>query len=64
MVALSIMETEYIVATEAIQEVVWLRNLLRSLKVVPHVSDPIKLPSDNMLAISYSKDFKFHRKTK
>src|SRR5438270_549399 len=64
MIALSMMEAEYIAAAAAVQEVVWLRSLLISLEVVPHADDPITLHSDSMSAIDYSKDSKFHGRTK
>lgn len=41
----------------------WLRNLLRRLKIVPHSNNPGTLYSDSMLEI-YSKDCKFHDQTK
>src|SRR4051812_20931307 len=64
MIALSTMEAEYIAMEAAIQEAVWLRSLLISLEVVPHAANLIKLHSDSMSAIDYSKDSKFHRRTK
>ena len=64
MIALSTMEAEYIAAAAAVQEAVWLRSLLISLEVVPHADDPITLHSDSMSAIDYSKDSKFHGRTK
>jgi hypothetical protein len=64
MIALSTMEAEYIAAAAAVQEAVWLRSLLMSLEVVPDAVDPVKLHSDSMSAIDYSKDSKFHARTK
>src|SRR3954468_24706261 len=64
MIALSTMEAEYIAAAAAIHEAVWLRSLLISLEVVPNAVDPIKLHSDSMSAIDYSKDSKFHARMK
>ena len=64
MITLSTMEAEYIAVAAAVQEAVWLRSLLISLEVVPHADDPITLHSDSMSAKDYSKDSKFHGRTK
>src|SRR4051812_47841033 len=64
MIALSTMEAEYIAAAAAVQEAVWLRSLLISLEVVPSAVDPVTLHSDSMSAIDYSKNSKFHGRTK
>src|SRR5436189_6313179 len=64
MIALSTMEAEYIAAAAVVQEAVWLRCLLMSLEVIPDADDPVKLLSDSMSAIDYSKDSKFHARTK
>src|SRR4051812_27137657 len=64
MITLSTMEAEYIAAAVAVQEAVWLRSLLICFEVVPDAVDLIKLLSDSMSAIDYSKDFKFHARTK
>src|SRR4051812_12063693 len=64
MIVLSTMEAEYLAAAAAIEEAVWLRSLLISLEVVLSAVDPITLHSDSMSAIDYSKDIKFHKRTK
>src|SRR4051812_21017215 len=64
MIALSTIEAEYIVAATSVQEAVWLRSLLISLEVVPSAIDPVTLHSESMSAINYSKDSKFHGRTK
>ena len=61
-VALSSMEAEYIAASEAAKEGVWLREFLVSLKVVESASQPVTIFCDNMAAIKVSKDPKFHSK--
>src|SRR2546430_13175466 len=58
------MEAEYIAAAVAAQKVVWLRSVLISLEVVSSAVDPVTLHNDSMLAIDYSKDSKFHGRTK
>jgi len=63
-VALSSMEAEYIAASEAAKEAVWLREFLASLKVMESASQPVTIFCDNMATIKVSKDPKFHSKSK
>jgi hypothetical protein len=63
-VAVYSMEAEYIAASEAVKEGVWLKEFLASLKVVTSASNPITIFCDNQAAIKVSKDPKFHSKTK
>ncbi|XP_020188850.1 uncharacterized protein [Aegilops tauschii subsp. strangulata] len=63
-VALSSMEAEYIAASEAVKEGVWLKEFLASLVVVESASYPVTIFCDNQAAIKVSKDPKFHSKTK
>jgi hypothetical protein len=63
-VAVSSMEAEYIAASEAVKEGVWLKEFLASLKVVTSASNPVTIFCDNQAAIKVSKDPKFHSKTK
>ena len=53
------MEAEYIV-----QEGVWLRRFLERLGVLTVPGEPVKIFCDSMAAIAYSKDPKYHGKTK
>ena len=43
----SIMEAEYIAASEAAKEAVWLKNFLLDLEVVPSVQSAITFCCDN-----------------
>ncbi|WVZ67771.1 hypothetical protein U9M48_016810 [Paspalum notatum var. saurae] len=63
-VALSSMEIEYIAASEAAKESVWLREFLALLKVVESASLPVTIFCDNITAIKVSKDPKFYSKSK
>ena len=63
-VALLSMEAEYITASEAAKEGMWLREFLASLEVVESASQPVTIFLDNMAAIKVSKDPKFHSKSK
>uniref|UniRef100_A0ACD5Z493 Uncharacterized protein n=1 Tax=Avena sativa TaxID=4498 RepID=A0ACD5Z493_AVESA len=63
-VALSSMEAEYIAASEAVKEGVWLREFLASLNIVESASSPVTVYCDNQAAIKVSKDPKFHSRSK
>lgn len=63
-VALSSMEAEYITASEAVKEGVWLREFLTSLEIVETAADPVTIYCDNQAAMKVSKDPKFHSKSK
>ncbi|KAL5577959.1 hypothetical protein UlMin_019658 [Ulmus minor] len=47
----STMEAEYVAASEAFKEVVWLRKFLSGLEVIPGMDRPITLYCDNTTAI-------------
>ncbi|WVZ62122.1 hypothetical protein U9M48_011904 [Paspalum notatum var. saurae] len=63
-VAFSSMEAEYIAASEAAKEGVWLSKFLASLKVVESASLPVTIFCYNMAAIKVSKNPKFYSKSK
>jgi hypothetical protein len=46
------MEAEYTAASEAAKEVVWIRNFVSELGVVPSTSSPMDLYCDNSGAIA------------
>ena len=48
-------EAEYVAASEAAKEAVWLRKFLQDLKVVPAVTVPIKLFCGNSGAVAQFK---------
>ncbi|KAA3450189.1 polyprotein [Gossypium australe] len=54
-VADSTTEAEYIVASEAAKEAVWIKNFITGLGVVPSISDAIELRCDNNGAIAQAK---------
>ena len=58
------MEAEYIAASEAVKECVWLKEFLSSLKIVESASRPVTVYCDNQAAIKVSRDPKFHSKSK
>jgi hypothetical protein len=58
------MEAKYIAASEAAKEVVWIRNFVSELGVVPSASSPIDLCCDNNGAIAQSKEPRAHKRAK
>ena len=58
----STMEVEYVAASEAAKEVVWLRKFLMELKVIAKAVDPMILYCDNSGAIAQAKEPRNHRK--
>ncbi|XP_075076347.1 secreted RxLR effector protein 161-like [Nicotiana tabacum] len=55
---------EYVAASEAAKEDVWLRNFLKELNVVPSVQAPIVLYCDNSGAVANSKEPRSHKRSK
>ena len=60
----STIEAEYIVASEAAKEVVWIRKFISKLGVVPSCSSTIDLYCDNSGAIAQAKEPRSHQKSK
>lgn len=58
--ALSTLESEYIAAAVAVQELIWLRRLISSL----NNNQKVLLLCDNQGAIRYSESTQFHHRTK
>ncbi|WVZ90383.1 hypothetical protein U9M48_036690 [Paspalum notatum var. saurae] len=57
-------EAEYIAASEAAKEAVWIRKFVSELGVVPSASCPLDLYCDNMAAIAQAKEPRSHQKSK
>ena len=57
-------EAEYITASDAAKEAVWLKKFITNLGVVPTISDPIPLLCDNNGAIAQAKEPRSHYKSK
>ena len=60
----SICEVEYIAASEAAQEGVWMKEFITDLGVIPNASGPMTLFYENTGAIAIAKEPRFHKKTK
>ena len=58
------MEAEYIAASEATKEVVWLKNFLSDMEVVPNMDKPVTLYCDNSGAVTNSREPRSHKKGK
>jgi hypothetical protein len=64
MVANSTTEAEYIAASEAMKEGVWIRKFLIELGVFPNASSPLDLYCDNSGAIAQAKEPRNHQRSK
>ena len=63
-VALSTMESEYVVCAAAMQEVIWLKRFLQRLGITTHSEEAVTLYSNSTAALVYAKEPKYHRKSK
>ena len=63
-IADSTTESEYIAASEAAKEAIWMRQFLQGLKVVPSAKDPITLFCDHSGAIFQAKEPKSSNKSR
>ena len=63
-VAGSTCEAEYIAASEAANEGVWMKEFISDLGVLPSASGPMKIFCDNTGAIGLAKESSFHKGTK
>ncbi|KAL0294993.1 UNVERIFIED_CONTAM: Retrovirus-related Pol polyprotein from transposon TNT 1-94, partial [Sesamum radiatum] len=57
-------EVEYIAASEAAKEVVWMRNYIQELGVVPRIAEPVVIFCDKNRAIAQAKEPRSHRRSK
>lgn len=57
-------EAEYIAASEAAKEAVWMRKFVSELGVVPSIEEPIVLYCDNNAAIAQAKEPRSHKNSK
>ena len=58
------MEVEFVALLAAMQKGVWLRRFLEHLINKGDSIEPVLVNCDNQAAIAYTKDPKFHAKTK
>ncbi|KAL1188988.1 Retrovirus-related Pol polyprotein from transposon TNT 1-94 [Cardamine amara subsp. amara] len=57
-------EAEYIAASEAAKEAVWIKKFMSELGVIPSVSEPVVLYCDNNGVIAQAKEPRSHQKSK
>ena len=57
-------ESEYIAASEASQEAIWMKEFITELGVVPSALDPMSIYCDNMGAIANAQEPRSHKKLK
>ncbi|KAK9003876.1 hypothetical protein V6N11_018772 [Hibiscus sabdariffa] len=63
-VADSTTEAEYIAASEAAKEAVWIKKFIPELGVIPSISDAVDLYCDNNGAIAQAKEPRSHQRSK
>ncbi|KAL0434839.1 UNVERIFIED_CONTAM: Retrovirus-related Pol polyprotein from transposon TNT 1-94 [Sesamum radiatum] len=57
-------EAEYIAASEATKEAVWMKNYIQELGVVPSIAEPVVIFYDNNGAITQAKEPRSHHRSK
>ena len=63
-VADSVCEAEYVAASDAAKEAVWIKKFVNQLGVAPSINGPVLLYCDNTGAIAQAKEPKSHHRTK
>ena len=63
-VAQSTTESEYVAASEAAKEAVWMKKFISDLGVVPAIREPLDIYCDNEGAIALSKEPRAHKRTR
>ena len=57
-------EVEYIAASNAAKEGVWIKNFIQELDVVPSINEPVVVFCDNNGAIAQAKEPRSHQRSK
>ncbi|KAL0328096.1 UNVERIFIED_CONTAM: Retrovirus-related Pol polyprotein from transposon TNT 1-94 [Sesamum calycinum] len=57
-------EAEYIAASEVAKVVVWMKNYIQELGVVPSITEPVNIFCDNNGAIAQAKEPRSHHRSK
>ncbi|KAL0387760.1 UNVERIFIED_CONTAM: Retrovirus-related Pol polyprotein from transposon TNT 1-94 [Sesamum radiatum] len=57
-------EVEYIVGSETAKEVVWMKNYIQELGVVPSITKPVIIFCDNNGVIAQAKESRSHHRSK
>ena len=56
------MEFEFVACASAVQEAVWLKKFFEHLNIAKNSKGPMILYCDSRVAITYTKDPKYHNK--
>ncbi|GKG42157.1 hypothetical protein Tco_0476455 [Tanacetum coccineum] len=59
---MSATESEYIAASEAAMEAVWIRKFISGLDIVPTINEPLNMYCDNSAAVHYANEPREFRK--
>ncbi|GKF39001.1 hypothetical protein Tco_0119062, partial [Tanacetum coccineum] len=54
--AMSAAESEYIAASEAVMEAVWIRKFILRLGIVPTINEPLNMYCDHSAAVHYANE--------
>ena len=57
-------KAEYIAASDAAKEAIWIKKFVNKLGVVPSIADPVHLHCDNNGAIAQAKELTSHQRSK
>ena len=57
-------EVEYITASEAAKEAVWIKKFITGLGIIPSISNPVNLYCDNNGATAQAKEPRSHQRSK
>ncbi|KAL0291581.1 UNVERIFIED_CONTAM: Retrovirus-related Pol polyprotein from transposon TNT 1-94 [Sesamum radiatum] len=57
-------KAEYIAASEAAEEAIWMKNYIQELGEVPSIADPVVVFCDNNGAIAQAKELRSHHRSK
>lgn len=63
-ITLSSIEVEFVAFASAIQETISLCRFFQHLGIVTNAQEPVTIHCDNQVYIAYTKDLKYHEKTK
>ena len=63
-VADSTCESEYIAASEASKEAIWLKNFIGDLGVVPAIKEPMEIFCDNEGVVALTKELRDHGRSR
>ncbi|KAL0420307.1 UNVERIFIED_CONTAM: hypothetical protein Slati_3053600 [Sesamum latifolium] len=58
------MEAEYIAASEAAKEAVWMKNYIQELGVLPSIAEPVVIFCHNIGAIAKAKEWRSYYRSK